>query len=185
MAAPTPTSEPTSLIAGDTAKWLKTLTDYPASAGWTLAYTFINATSKITTTATASGDDHLVNVLASTTASWSKGTYAWRATVSKAGEVYTLASGTMDVQAAFSGLTLDNRSHARKALDNIEAYLADAGNLAAQSYEIAGRKLARIPRAELLKERDRLRAEVVREDAASKIAQGLPDGRRVYVRFGP
>lgn len=185
MAAPTPTTEPICLIAGDTAKWLKSLADYPASEGWALSYTFINAATKITINAAASGNDYLVTASASTTSNWSAGSYAWRASVSKSGEVYTVATGTIDVKAAFSGATLDNRTHARKALDNIEAYLVDPANLAAQSYEIAGRKLSRIPRGELLKERDRLRADVAREDAASRSARGLPDGRRAYVRFGP
>lgn len=185
MAAITPTTEPASLIAGDTAKWLKTLSNYPASAGWSLAYTLINATGKISLTATAAGDDHLVNVLASTTAGWAPGSYAWRASVSMADEVYTVASGTLSVQPAFSAATLDTRSYARVALANVEAYLSDASNLAAQSYEIAGRKLARISRAELLVERDRLRLEVAREEAAANVGRGLPGKGRVMVRFGP
>jgi len=185
MAAPTPTTEPASLVAGDTAKWLKTIPDYPASAGWVLTYTLINASAKITFGATASGDDHLVNVAAATTAAWAAGSYAWRATVALAGEVYTVASGTITVEPAFGAATLDNRSHARKVLTNINAYLENANNLTAARYQIAGRELQRISIAELLTLRDRYRSEVAREDAAANVARGLPDKRRVMVRFGP
>jgi hypothetical protein len=185
MAAPTPTTEPTSLTAGDTAKWLKTLPDYLPTDGWSLAYTLINAASKISITTSASGTDHLVNVDAATTAGWAAGSYSWRAQVSKAGEVYTIASGTITVQPSFGTATLDNRSFARIALANIEAYLQNSANLAAASYEIAGRKLHRFTPADLLALRDRYRFEVRQEDAAAAVAQGLPDPRRVMVRFGP
>lgn len=185
MAATTPTTEPTSLIAGDTAKWLKTLADYPASDGWSLAYTLINSAGKITFAASASGADHLVNVSAATTAAWAPGSYNWRAQVSKSGEVYTVGSGSVSVQNAFASATLDARSHARKALANIEAYLENASNLSAAEYQIAGRSLKRISLDELLRLRGRYQAEVAREDAAQRVAQGLGDPRRVYVRFGP
>jgi hypothetical protein len=185
MAAPTPTTEPVTLIAGDTAKWLKSTPDYLASAGWVLTYTLINASAKITFSATASGTDHLVNVAAATTAAWAAGSYAWRATAFLAGEVFTVSSGTITVEPAFGAATLDNRSHARKALANIEAYLENANNLTAARYQIAGRELWRISVADQLTLRDRYRAEVAREDAAANAARGLPDKRRVYVRFGP
>jgi hypothetical protein len=186
MAAPTPTTEPASLIAGDTAKWIKSLTDYAATDGWVLTYTLLNAAAKITIVAGASGEDHLVNVAAATTVAWVAGQYTWRAqVVNAAGDAFTLATGTITVQAAFGGAaTLDARSHARKALANIEAYLENANNLSAASYEIAGRKLQRFGITDLLSLRDRYRAEVAREDAAANVGRGLPDRRRVMVRFG-
>lgn len=185
MAAPIPTTEPATLLAGDTATWLISQPDYLASDGWVLAYTLINATAKISISSTASGDDHLVNVAAATTAGWTAGTYSWRAQVSKAGQVFTVASGSMVVQAAFDALTLDNRTHARKALDAVQAYLENPANLSAASYEIAGRKLQRLSIPDLLTLRDRYQFEVAREEAAALVARGLPDKRRVMVRFGP
>ncbi|ARV17484.1 hypothetical protein AEP_00524 [Curvibacter sp. AEP1-3] len=184
MAAPTPTTEPDVLIAGDTAKWLKTLAEYPATEGWELSYVLINGTSKITVIGTASGSDHLITVAATTTADWVPGDYTWRARVSKSGEVYTVGSGTFKVQSSFSAATLDARTHARRVLANIEAYLEDGANLTAANYTIAGRSLQRIPMAELLALRDRYRAEVARETAANLIARGMGDPRRVFVRFG-
>lgn len=186
MAAPIPLIEPVSLIAGDTAKWLKTLPDYLATDDWTLSYTLINGTSKITITATASSSDHLVNVPAATTGAWAAGQYSWRSKVTNVGgEAYTISSGTITVQPAFSAATLDNRSHARKALANIEAYLENSGNLSASMYEIAGRKLQRFSIPDLLALRDKYKSEVAREDVAANAGRGLPDNRRVMVRFGP
>ena len=183
MAAITPTTEPTTLLAGDTAKWLKTVTDYPASEGWALSYTLVSATARITFTATTAVDDYLVSVPAATTAAWAAGSYEWRAQVSKSGEVFTVSTGTITVQPVFSS-AIDSRSHARKALANIEAYLENSANLTASMYEIAGRKLQRINLPELLALRDKYKGEVAREDAAANVARGLPDKRRVMVRFG-
>lgn len=185
MAATTPTTEPAVLLAGDTAKWLISLPDYPATDGWALTYTLINAAAKITIAASASGADHLVNTAAATTAAYAAGSYTWRSQVSRAGEVFTVASGTMQVQGAFSAATLDARSHARKTLAAVEAYLENPANLTAAMYEVAGRKLQRLSIPDLLAMRSRYQAEVAREDAAANVGRGLPDKRRVYVRFGP
>ena len=183
MAAPNLTTEPASLIAGDTARWVKTLPDYPASAGWALAYILVSATQRITFASTPSGDDHLVSVPAATTAAWPAGAYEWRAQVSNGPEVYTVATGSTVVQPSF-GAAIDSRSHARVMLAQIEAYLQNAGNLTAASYEIAGRKLARYALADLMALRSKYQFEVAREDAAQNAARGLPDKRRVMVRFG-
>ena len=111
-------------------------------------------------------------------------TYTWRARVSKSGEVYTVGDGTFKVQSSFDAATLDARTHARRTLDNIEAYLENSANLTAANYSIAGRSLQRIPMVDLLALRDRYRTEVAAETAANAVARGLADPRRVFVRFG-
>jgi hypothetical protein len=182
MAAPTPTTEPLSLLAGDTAKWLITLADYSAADGWALTYALVSATNRITFSASASGTDFLVNVAATTTTTWAAGTYSWRSQVTKAGEIYTVATGTITVQPSFGAAT-DARSHARKTLDAVQTYLEDANNLNASRYMIAGRELWRISITELLVLRSRYQMEVAREEAATSVGRGLPDKRRVLVRF--
>jgi hypothetical protein len=184
MAAIIPTTEPSTLTAGDTIKWLKTLADYPASAGWVLSYTFINAAGKFSATGTASGDDHYMVISAASSAAFVAGKYDWRAQVSKSGEVFTVASGRAQVLAAFSAATLDARSSLRQTLEAIEATLSGRATSATAEYEIAGRKLKFIPLPELLQFRDRLRRDVAAEDTATAVANGLADKRRIYVRFG-
>lgn len=182
--ADTPTTEPLVVNAGDTVRWTKTLADYPASDGWALTYTFINAAGKFTVAASASGADHAVNASAATTATWPAGDYDWRAQASKAGDVFTVAEGRITVRPSFGAATLDARSSARKALEAVEAYLANSNNLSAAEYQIAGRQLRRYSLPELWSHRDRLRQEVAREDAAASAAAGLSSRSRVYVRFG-
>lgn len=178
----TPTTEPDLIVAGDTAKWLRSLDDYPANASWVLSYTLVSAANRYTFTATASGADHLVTVAAATTTSWVPGTYTWRAQVSKAGEVYTVGSGSLTVRPSFATAT-DGRSHARRTLEAIEAVIEGRATSEVSYYMIGGRQLRYIEPAQLLALRDRYRAEVAREDAAQRAAAGLPDKRRVFVRF--
>jgi hypothetical protein len=184
----TPTTEPTRIVAGDTAKWLKALVDYPASSGWTLAYTLINADYKISISTTAQGEDHLINVSATATAAWNAGAYDWRAQVTKAGEVFTVGSGRITIEPSFGVAQLDSRTSSRKMLDAVEAVMLKTASSNVQEYEIAGRRLKHYSMGELLQLRDRLKGEVAREEAIAAAANAAPGTGavpgRIYVRFG-
>lgn len=179
----TPTTEPASLNAGDTAKWLKSFADFPASAGWVLSYELVSAFQRYAFSATASGDDHEITVSAATTATWAPAAYDWRARVSRAGEVFTVGSGRITIAAAF-GSAIDARSQARRSLEAIEATLEGRASSATAEYQISGRQLKYIPIPELLALRDRLRQDVAAEESAARVGAGLGNSRRVYVRFG-
>lgn len=185
MTAPTPTTEPASIAAGDTVAWTKSLSDYPASAGWALAYTFINSAAKFSINATASGDDFAVSVSAVTTAAYTPGTYSWMATVTKAGERFTVGTGTAVVTPNLAAATTyDTRSAAKKALDAADLALATYGAKAyLQSYEIAGRSQRFQDPAAFMAWRDKLRVEVRREQAAADIAAGRRPRNQVLARF--
>jgi len=175
------------LTAGDTLDFRTTVPDYPASAGWQLVYRLVprSAGTAITLTSTADGDVHRIQAGVSETALWVAGTYSWVAYATKPGERYTLQQGSVEILPdPGTATTLDTRSNARKALDAVAAYLADPSNLTAAKYEIAGRSLDRFPLSEMWKHRDRLVVEVQKEDQAARLAAGLPDTRRVFVRFG-
>jgi hypothetical protein len=184
MAAKIPTVEPQSLRLGDTASWSRSLADYPASAGWSLSYALVKTGTRITFTATASGDDHLVSVPAATTTGWTAGTYQWQARVSKAGEVYTIGTGSIELLVDFAtqATGYDARSHARKTLEALEAWI-EGRDVAVAEYEIAGRSLKTIPVPDLLKLRDRYRREVRSEQVASDLAAGLPNRNKIVVRI--
>lgn len=179
-----PSSVPAAVTAGDTLSWRITLGDYPASAGWSLAYRLINASGHYDITATASGDDFVVSVPASTSAGYAPGEYAWQAYVSRGTERYTVDSGVLTVRpnlAAQAG-GFDMRSHARKMLAAIEAWL-ESRDPGVADYQIAGRAMRYVPRGELLALRDRYRNEVRMEEAADRLAKGLEPANRLLVRF--
>lgn len=175
-----PSAPPTEIRAGDSARWRRTLADHPASAGWELKYVLVGNAVAHSFAAAAAGDDHAVDLLSAATAAWAPGSYRLQEYVELAGERTTLSVTTLRVLpnlvAATSGL--DTRTHARKVLDLIEAWLESKAPTAA-AFELNGRKLQNYPIPDLLVLRDRYRAEVRREDAA---ALGAGAGR-ILVRF--
>lgn len=187
MAQTIPTTEPAFLQAGDTLQWQRTLPDYPATDGWALSYRLINAATKIDIAATASGPDHLVTVSAATSAAYAAGEYAWAAYVTKTTERHTVGTGRVTVKPDLAAKTagFDARSTAKKALDDLRAALAawltNSGTV--QEYEIAGRRMKFATADDIRSRISIAEREVAREDAAEKLASGLPTGRRVLVRF--
>ena len=179
------TTEPSRVTAGDTVTWLKSLADYPASAGWVLSYTLINSAAKITITATASGADHLVSVSAATSAAYAAATYTWHAAVAQGAERYTVGTGSIVIAPNLAAAsTFDTRSTAKRALEAVNLALESYGAKAyLQSYEIAGRKQAFSSPGDFMAFRSKLMAEVAREDNAARLAAGLSAKNQLFVRF--
>lgn len=174
MSAQPSTTEPAVIRAGDTASWLISLPDYPASSGWALTYSLVNAAGRVTITSAASGDSHRVNVAPAVTAVYPPGLYEWQCRVSNGADAYTIRHGSIEIKADFStGAAQDMRSHAQKTLAAIEAWI-EKRDLAVAGYEIAGRAMKYIPIADLLLLRDRYRREVRQQAGKSG---------RVYTRF--
>jgi hypothetical protein len=185
MTAPVPTTEPASVVAGDTLTWKRSLSDYPATT-WTLKYRLINSAGKFDITAAASGTDHLVTVISTTSATYTAGDYTWTAWVEKTGERVTVGSGTITIKPNIAALnTLDGRTEAAKILDQLMAaytsYTASNGHVA--EYEIAGRRMKYRSAAEILTQINLWEARVASEKRAERIASGLSAGNKVLVRF--
>jgi hypothetical protein len=185
MAAAIPTSEPTTLRAGDTWSWLRSLADYPATS-WTLAYTLINAAGKISITAAASGSDHLVTVAADTTAAYAPGTYRVSMRATSGSEAYSSALPDIEVLPNLAAQdSYDDRSHAVKMVEAIESALegkATGSQIDMIETTIGDRAITRKP--ELLKEwRDTYRAEAADEARKALIAAGKSAHRAVLFRF--
>lgn len=180
MAIDTSNTEPTSIIPGDTVKWVRRLADYPGSAGWALSYELLNAMHRYEIPASAEGDAFRVVVSAQTTQAYAPGSYDWRARVTNADEVHTVATGRLTVAPSF-GAVGDVRSHARRTLDAIEAVLEGRATSATAEYEINGRRLKYIPLIELHAMRTKYQREVAAEEGKSG-PRGVSG--RIMVRFG-
>jgi len=178
------------LIAGDTLDFLDSVPEYPPADGWTLKYRLVPrfttpTQAPITLTAITEGSDYRVQEAAGVTAGWAPGAYTWSRWVEKAGPIrQSLGNGQIlietDPAAATQGY--DGRSHARKMLDTINAAM-EAFSLGVKQYTIGSRSMTKQDIPELLTLRDRYRAEVANEEAAAKVAAGLPNPRNVGIRF--
>ena len=125
-----------------------------------------------------------------TTANFDAGDWYFQAVANKSGaEKQTIATGRFEVLAAlsYSGTptAFDGRSQVNKDLDLVEAAIrALLNNGVVQEYKIGNRTAKKYDLSELLVLKAALKAELVREQAAEKIANGLGNPRAVHVRFG-
>jgi hypothetical protein len=197
MSAAVPTQIPEQLTAGDTATWKISLTDYPAGSGWVLSYVFrrLDSGQKVQITAGASGDDHLVNEPAATTANWNAGEYQGQAYVTKSPDRFKVWEGPLTILANFATADdVDPRSNARKILDSLEAAILKISQ--AQSSGKAGgivewtaeglhikRSSPETLLAELTKQRDRYAAIVSNERVRDRLKSGKASGRRILYGF--
>lgn len=183
----TPTNEPLELRAGDTWEWRRDdlTADYPADM-WTLTYRFKNAAGGFEVTSTADGSNFAVSVAASTTAGYAAGTYSWAAQAVNGTTKKTVDTGTLKVLpnlfAGSASTATDQRTHAKKVLDAIEAVIEGRATLDQEEFQIGGRMLKRTSIPHLLKLRSRYLDEVAREQAAEKLANGIGIARKLQVR---
>ena len=180
-----PTIEPEYFIAGDTVKWQRALDDYKASDGWVLKYHLRNTsnTATINITATASGDDHLVTISASTSATYKAGKYKWIAVVEKSGERFTVGEGYTEIKTNLATATAitDRLLTLQADIDALNGFLGK--NYKYSSYAIAGRSLNQYNITDLFVLRDRFVRELKSLEAAEKVRRGMNTGGIVRVRF--
>lgn len=184
---------PTSITAGDTVAWTVPQKDFPPGT-WTLAYrltslttSFLVANSEPNITIADVGDGTwLVTLTPAFTATLPDDTrlayYGW---VTDGAAEYEIDRGEIfvrfDPRTATSGFEF--RSHARIALEAIEAVMEGKATADQLSYSIAGRSLSRYDWSDLQKMRDYYRAEVANEEARERARKGLPSKSLVGVSF--
>lgn len=146
MAPSVPTIEPDVLYAGATAKWTRSLADYPASDGWSLIYTFRGPSQLEEQVARPSGSDFAITIQADDTEDLLAGTYSWTARVELNGEVYVVARGVLTV-VLFDGAV--EQLHEEKVIAVCEAALEGRLTADMQSYAVDGKQVTKIPVEEL------------------------------------
>lgn len=179
-------TEPGKIAAGDSLSWERSLSDYPAGAGWTLHYALFNASNNYVIDATADGDTHVISVDSATSSAYAAGRYDWSAYVTHTdGRRQSLFTGNIIITPDLTSAPYDGRTHARKMLDAIEACLegrATAQELDLLKAQFRDRSMDRNS-AELLTARDKYRAEVQAEEHSAALARGERRPRSVKVKF--
>ena len=141
--------EPTNLTCGETWNWYKTLTDYPQSAGWSVAY-YLHGYFNTSITATTGPSDvqFELEVAAANTATLVTGatpvTILWDLFVINGSEKHALETGVLLVRPALATPPTAAKTHDEKMLDAIRATLEGRATADVESYQINGRALNRI-----------------------------------------
>lgn len=188
---------PAQIRAGDTVKWRDVASadifGNPVSSteGWALYYYLRTntATEGATLTGAAYESGWEFTITQAVSAGFEAGQWYWQAEARKAGEHITLGAGQLNVLAGlnYTGTpgAYDGRSQAQKDLEAVQGAIRSlmAGG-AVQEYRIGIRNLKRYELADLLALEGKLKADVVREQKAQMIANGLGNPHNVFVRFG-
>lgn len=186
MAATVPTTEPASIRAGETLHFTRSLSDYPASDGWSITYSFrAKNGSAIDFTTTALVDDHEASVAFGDTAGWIPGTYDGVGMVSDGTTKTQIWQGQMTVLQNFAALQegADTRTQNRRTFDNICAVLEGRASSAILSSSVDGTQIQRIPIADLLMLRERYATLVANEENAVLALQGKPSRKTILAKF--
>ncbi len=178
------TTEPECVRAGETLRWEISLSDYPAST-WTLTYTFTKKDEQFTITATADGDKHSVTVLPAVSGLYEHGKYRYFGQVTDGTNVYTVRQGYLDVQPNLAKFPqgYDDRSHAVKVLEALNAMIEGKASKDQIAYSIGGRQLSRLTPTELLTWRNQYKWFVHQEEQRERLRKGQQLGGYIQVRM--
>jgi hypothetical protein len=183
---------PTELATKETTSWddaetTDALGNSVTSSSWTLKYEFRGAASK-TLTAVANSTGWRTSTLVDTFTV--AGTYYWQAilTTPTSGTVtgrIILSEGRLVVKTnmADAAANFDGRTQERQDLEAVETAIRVLVSGAVKSYTIGTRSVTKQDMGDLIVWRDRLKAEVARQEAAEKVAAGLGRPNSVFVRF--
>ena len=163
---------PRRLNAGDSASWVVSLPNYPATEGWSLKYAIANASQNYALTASALGDDFEVVIPSSTSSSYSPGLYALIGYVEKDDQRTEVSSNRLEILPNVTSLH-DRRTQAERTLQAIRDLLEGKATDDQQMIQYAGRTLSRYTFEQLIAIESRLARRVAREKAARKGHKGI------------
>lgn len=150
-----PSLEPKSFRAGDLVEWRKPFADYPA-ASYRIEYVIApetDASQRVTVMADAEPDGQRVSLASSQTSGLNPGIHHWTCFVVRIADEArrTLAQGRFEVLPNLAVASGDQRSHAERMVDQLQALIEGRALSDAASYEIAGRKITKLSPDDLTK----------------------------------
>lgn len=181
---------PRELVAGDSATWFDAATSDNigrsiAPPDWTLV-TSLRGATELDLTATADNGQFKTSISAAQSAALTAGVYYWQARASMGSEKITIGSGQITIKADLSAAdpVYDGRSQLRKDLEAVQAAMrAMIAGGAVQAYTIGNRQMQKMSMADLIQLENKLKNDVMNEERAQNIANGLGDPRTLKVRF--
>ncbi len=158
-------TEPTEIIAGDYLAWKRTdLHSTYSNSLYVLKYSLrLNGTgAEIEITASASGDDYVVEVASATTASYTPGRYGWQGYITRSSDSarLTLNTGEINIVADRDESSANPITHLRQRLDNLNTAIETLSSKTSTSYSIAGRSMSYADLPSLIEQRNMVYAEL-------------------------
>lgn len=188
------TTEPSEIVAGDSASW-KILTDnsdFYASTSFSLSYSIRGLAGSKDISSSADGDYHLIELTATVTATWPAGDYFLDAYVSDgANERYTLYSKELKVKTNLAAISLtgatdalyDGRSFAKRIVDAVDQTIL--GNITddAQTMQAEGTMIIHMSLDQKQRVRSNYYAIYLDEENLKKAALGEYPSHSLFAEF--
>jgi len=184
-----PTTEPEILVVGDRWVWKRTDlgTDY-APSSYALSYNarlLGTGSTTFSITASESGTEYIVEVASSTTSSRTVGVYAWNMYITRSSDSERIAldSGKFDVRDNLATSSADQRTHAAKMVDYLEATQESLAQKLTSSYSITDRSNTLRSMDEVSVQLNYYRTVYNRESMKDRAKSGRRTGQNILVRF--
>ena len=184
-----PTTEPELLVIGDRLVWKRTDigTDY-APSSYALSYNarlLGTGSTTFSITASESGTEYIVEVASSTTSSRTVGVYAWNMYITRSSDSERIAldSGKFELKDNLATSSADQRTHAAKMVDYLEATQESLAQKLTSSYSITDRSNTLRSMDEVSVQLNYYRAVYNRESMKDRAKSGRRTGQNILVRF--
>ena len=184
-----PTTEPEILVIGDRWVWKRTDigTDY-APSSYALSYNarlLGTGSTTFSITASESGTEYIVEVASSTTSSRTVGVYAWHMYITRSSDSERIAldSGKFELKDNLATSSADQRTHAAKMVDYLEATQESLAQKLTSSYSITDRSNTLRSMDEVSVQLNFYRAVYNRESMKDRAKSGRRTGQNILVRF--
>ena len=184
-----PTTEPELLVVGDRWVWKRTDigTDY-APSSYALTYNarlLGTGSTTFSITASESGTDYIIEVASSTTSSRSVGVYAWNMYITRSSDSERIAldSGKFELKDNLATSSADQRTHAAKMVDYLEATQESLAQKLTSSYSITDRSNTLRSMDEISAQLNYYKAVFNREIMKDRAKSGRRTGQNILVRF--
>lgn len=179
---------PSIVVAGLNADWKRYYKDYLYADSWVVTYYLVGDGAQITIAGTDNGDSfHRFTKLASETSSYKAGEYSYTAVAINGTSKVAVETGLIKIQENFITATggLDTRSDNKKILDNLNKVVLELSKAVTTEVTVDGVSYKRSSLNELIKTQNHYKTLVAMEIRAERVAQGLADTNKKYVRFVP
>ena len=184
-----PTTEPEVLTIGDRWVWKRTDlgTDY-APSSYALSYNarlLGTGSTTFSITASESGTEYIVEVASCTTSSRTVGVYAWNMYITRSSDSERIAldSGKFELKDNLATSSADQRTHAAKMVDYLEATQESLAQKLTSSYSITDRSNTLRSMDEVSVQLNYYRAVYNRESMKDRAKSGRRTGQNILVRF--
>jgi hypothetical protein len=183
MALTPPTVEPLRLQAGDTLNFTRELADFDAGDGWTLTYRAISRLGldaiDIAAATADDGSGFEVDVPAATTAAWAAGEYTLYGFVTDGTDRYQVYQGKLTIAPDPESVDfVDSRTYLERVLEKLEKVIEEGVIREVIRYSYGGVSTEVQSMRDALDARDRIRAAIAQEQAATTGRQ-----QKILTRF--